>query len=195
MSSNSPSVSNLRVKSNLLSNRYQDELGLISVFELRDMRDRTLLGIDLNPSCPRKVTPEQLSQWTSHLFWGDRTISMDDEDRSLAWLELLAEQVFAEVPELEKQPNVEDAFELLYVTDGLQHADSHYREEASRMSERIRNVLKRDEFRYSDDQIDLRLHCIRGDLIFPTETTDVNRPVARRRPDPQPIHSIPAHNV
>jgi hypothetical protein len=196
MAGENATVSNLLVRSNLLSRGYQQEFSLISVFELRDIHGRApLLGINLDPSQPNKVSREQRAQWTAHLFWGDRTVGMHDEDRYRAWLELLAESVFGQVAELETQPEEEPAFELLYVTEHLQRVNSHHASRAAQMSARIRVVLKRDEFGYSDDQIDSRLRDVTGDKYCRTETADADQSAGRRQRDPKPLPSVSAHNI
>ena len=122
MNDQCPLLANLVIRSNLLSANYQAELGRVSVFELRDIRDRTGLGIDLNPSCPNKVTPRQQEQWRDHLFWGDRSVSLDDEHRRHSWMEALADQVFNRIEAFEERPDEEEGFELLYVTEQLRRA-------------------------------------------------------------------------
>lgn len=152
-------LSNLTVKSNVLTRGYQTDLALLSVFELKDIGRRApLLGISLDPSHPHKVTPAQLFQWTQHLFWGERAISMDDDDRWSKWIEVLAQNLGAQVGQLEAHPNEELAFELLYVADKLAHCDSR----AAAACRSIRGILRRDEFGYSDEEIQSRLVEITG---------------------------------
>src|SRR5271165_2424941 len=56
-------LSNIQLRSNLLSEDYPREMGRVTVFELKDIRRRNPL---LRP--PEAMTNAQREQWTRHLF-------------------------------------------------------------------------------------------------------------------------------
>jgi hypothetical protein len=168
------SLSNLHLRSNLLSLDYQQELARITVFEVKDTWRRCPLIRD-----PGRLTPEQRREWTDSLFWGDHSVSMADGDRARAWLELLAEALPAAVEELEAQPDLERAFEILVVTEQLRtvEMDSHYRSQGARWGDRVYEVLARDEFRLPRDLVDQRLAEL------------VGRPAPSKRRPARPVRS------
>jgi hypothetical protein len=152
-------VSNLQLRSNLLSPEYQREIRRVTVFEFKDIRER-----NPNLMSPDGLTEAQRQEWREHLFWGDRSVSMDDDDRARAWLELLAEGIPEAVAALETRPDLERAFEILVVTEllSLPQVESHYRTQAQAWGERVRAVLARDEFRLPRDIIDQKLAGLLG---------------------------------
>jgi hypothetical protein len=170
------SLSNLHLRSNLLSLDYQQELHRVTVFEVKDTWRRCPLIKD-----PDRLTPEQRREWTEHLFWGDRSVSLADGDRARAWLEMLAEAIPAAVEELEAQPDLEQAFEILVVTEQLRETemDSHYRSQAARWGDRVYAVLARDEFRLSRDLADQRLAELLGRPAPPKRARPARSAAAR----------------
>lgn len=152
-------LSNMQLRSNLLSVDYQEELDRVTVFEVKDTWRRCPLIKD-----PGRLTPEQRREWTEHLFWGDRSVSLGDGDRARAWLEMLAETIPAAVVQLEAQPDLEQAIEILVVTEQLRatETDSHYRSQATRWGDRVYAILARDEFRLPRELVDQRLAELLG---------------------------------
>jgi hypothetical protein len=113
---------------------------------------------------PDHLTEAQRQEWKEHLFWGDRSVSMSDDDRARAWPELLAEGIPEALAALETRPDVERAFEILIVTELLSspEIESHYRKQALVWGERVRTVLARDEFRLPRDLVDQKLAGLLG---------------------------------
>ena len=101
-------------------------------------------------------TEAQRQEWKEHLFWGDRSVSMNDDDRGRAWPELLAEGIPEALAALETRPDLERAFEILIVTELLSSPrfESHYRTPALAWGERVRAVLARNEFRLPRELVD-----------------------------------------
>jgi hypothetical protein len=153
-------LSNIQLRSNLLSEEYQREMSRVTVFEFKDIRRRCPY---LTP--PETMTEMQREQWRQHLFDGEGSVSMDDDERRRAWLERLAENVVGALASLEERPEVEQAFEILCVAEQL--ADpamgSLYAAHAAGWRDRARAVLARDEFRpLTPDMINGRLGIILG---------------------------------
>jgi hypothetical protein len=153
------SLSNLQLRSNLLSLEYQREIHRVTVFEFKNIRDR-----NPNLMCADNLTEAQRQEWREHLFWGDRSVSMSDDDRARAWPELLAEGIPEALAALETRPDLERAFEILIVTELLTSPliESHYRTQALTWGERVRAVLARDEFRLPRDLVDQKLAGLLG---------------------------------
>lgn len=147
-------LSNIQLRSNLLSVDYQQEMSRITAFEIENIWDR-------NPSLrnPHALDEKQQKQLRDSLFWGDRRVTLDDDDRRRAWGESLAERVEPTLECLESRPTLENAYELLVVTGQLCRADlnSIYRDKAIEWHQRVRAVLARDEFRLTPEMIDQRL--------------------------------------
>lgn len=180
-------LSNLVLRSNLLSGEYQQEIPRISVLEVKDIwrRNPMLRNED-------RLTSRQRQEWTEHLFWGRREAYMKDDGRTHCWIEVLANEMDHAVAALENRPEAEDAFELLVVTEQLRRywrledkPDSTNRVESEfagkvvevdDWNERIRAVLRRPEFHLSQSHIDDRLNQVLG---FPLE------PVSERPEVPQ----------
>lgn len=157
-------LSNVQLRSNLRSEDYQQEMGLLTVFEVKDIWRR-------NPMlrAPDALTPRQKEEWKDHLFWGERVVSLEDDDRGRAWLEALAESVEPALEAIEERPTYEEAFELLVVTEQLkaEALGSWYGPRAADWSRRTRAVLARDEFRLTPAIIDQRLAEILGLSVLP----------------------------
>jgi hypothetical protein len=113
---------------------------------------------------PDNLTEAQRQEWKEHLFWGDRSVSMNDDDRVRAWPELLAEGIPEELAALETRPDLERAFEILVVTELLSspQIESHYRTHALAWGERVRAVLARNEFRLPRELVDQKLAGLLG---------------------------------
>ena len=147
-------LSNIELRSNLLSANYQRETSRITAFEIKNIWDRNPNLIDHT-----SLTPSQQQELKERLFWGSTKVSLEDNDRSRAWVESLAERVEPALESLEGHPTLEDAFELLVVTGQMCRAEinSIYREKAIEWHRRVRGVLARDEFRFTPEMIDQRL--------------------------------------
>jgi hypothetical protein len=165
------SLSNLQLRSNLLSLEYQHEIRRVTVFEFKNIRER-----NPNLMSPENLTEAQRQEWRERLFWGDRSVSMSDDDRARAWPELLAEGIPEALVALETRPDLERAFEILIVTELLSspQMQSHYRTQALAWGERVRAVLARDEFRLPRDLVDQRLAGLLGVAV-------TSRPAERER--------------
>ena len=124
------SLSNLQLRSNLLSMEYQREIRRVTVFEFKNIRER-----NPNLMSPDNLTEAQRQEWREHLFWGDRSVSMNADDRARAWPELLAEDIPEALAALETRPDLERAFEILIVIELLSspQIESHYRTQARRL--------------------------------------------------------------
>ena len=153
-------LSNIELRSNLLSVNYQREMSRITAFEIKNIWDR-------NPNLTdhASLTLSQQQELKERLFWGSTKVSLEDNDRSRAWVESLAERVEPALDSLEGHPTLEDAFELLVVTGQMCRAEinSIYREKAIEWHRRVRAVLARDEFHFTSEMIDQRL-CQFSDL-------------------------------
>ena len=152
-------LSNLDLRSNLLSNEYQQEMRRVTVFELRDIYERCplLRGI-------RSHTAAQQRELDRSLFWGMQSVSMDDANRRRAWALHLLERLPAVVEAIEERPDLELAIECLCVAEQVADfgpSDEHAAHAAS-LSERIYVVLDRPEFRLSRELVDARLAEILG---------------------------------
>jgi hypothetical protein len=149
----------VQLRSNLLSLEYQREICRVTVFEFKNIRER-------NPNLisPDNLTEAQRREWKEQLFWGDRSVSLSDDDRARAWPELLAEGIPGALAALEARPDIERAFEILIVTELLtsSETDSHYRTQALVWGDRVRAVLARDEFRLPRDFVDQKLSGLMG---------------------------------
>jgi hypothetical protein len=159
-------IANLHVKSNLMSNDYQNEFRNVSVFELVDIKRRKpLLPISLNPSFYDNVTSAQRRQWDAHLFWGDKRVRMT-ETRRLRWLEAQARGLFAAFDEIVERLAEEQAFEILYVTEQLQRTSSDLAIQATQIGSRVLEILRGEVFGHSAATIEQRLAAIAGEPGF-----------------------------
>jgi hypothetical protein len=152
-------LSNLELRSNLLSNEYQEEMRRVTVFELRDICERNpiLRGI-------RPLTADQEREGDRSLFWGMRSVSMDDGDRHRTWAVRLLERLPGVVEVLEERPDLELAIECLCVAAqvaDLGPSDQHA-ERAASLSKRIYAVLDRPEFRLTRELVNARVAEILG---------------------------------
>jgi hypothetical protein len=151
------SLSNLQLRSNVLSEDYQRQLRRLTVFEIKNIRERNPMLIS-----PDDLTEPQRQEWREHLFWGERSVSLDDDDRRLAWIERVAQALEDAIASLEDRPDVEGTFEILCVTESLTSLDSHYAVKAEEWGQRARRLLGHTEFRLSPDMIEERLCEILG---------------------------------
>lgn len=145
-------LSNLQLRSNLLSENYQKELRSITPYEVKDIWRR-------NPMLKDSLTPKQQKEWTARLFDGDTSVSMSERDRGRAWFEQLAEQVEEVLVSLVDRADVEHTFEVLCVAESLAAPvlDSTYAAKAMEWAQRARAILGRAEFRLTPQMIDDRL--------------------------------------
>jgi hypothetical protein len=95
-------LSNLELRSNLLSNEYQQEMRRVTVFELRDIYERCPLLRGIRPH-----TAAQQRELDRSLFWGMQSVSMDDANRRRAWALRLLERLPEVVEALEERPDLE----------------------------------------------------------------------------------------
>lgn len=166
-------LSNLRVRPNLLSENYQQEMLRCSVFELRNIYER-----NPNLSAPG-LSPERQQEWRESLFWGDSP----PPPVETSWAEHLAGRLSDAVRELEEWPTLEAAFECLLIARQLYwtRSDGPARKEAEDWDRRVCAVLARDEFRHTPDMIDQRLESILGHKLVgpPRPTVPFAEPVSR----------------
>ncbi|MHC5540830.1 hypothetical protein ACYOEI_21625 [Singulisphaera rosea] len=168
-------IANLHVRSNLMSNDYQNEFRNISVFELADIKRRNpLLPISLNPSFYDYVTSDQQRQWNAHLFWGDKRVRMT-ETRRLRWLEAQALGLFAAFDTIEERLAEEQAFEILYFTEQLRRTSSNLAIQSTQISSRVVEILRGEVFGHSVSTIEQRLAAIAGEPGFRLERPNGNR--------------------
>src|SRR5436190_206410 len=127
LSMNNLGLSNLQLRSNLLTADYQNEMQRVTVFELKDLL-RRLTGFGRWDDHREKLTPQQRQELERSLFWGSTSVSMTDGDRRRAWLEKLAENIETVLVSLEDKADVEQLFEALCVAECLaaQGLDSTY---------------------------------------------------------------------
>src|SRR5262249_6226869 len=146
-------LSNLQLRSNLLTDDYQKEMDRVTIFELRDIVGR--LGFSRWDDHRDSLAPKQQEELKRSLFWGATGVSMADGDRNRAWLEKLAENVEPVLTSLEDRADVERVFEVLCVAECLaaQRLDSTYAAKADVWRQRARNILGRSEFRLSGHMI------------------------------------------
>lgn len=145
------SLSNLTVRSNLLSDDYQVEILLCSVFELRDTA-RRCENLDLKS----RLSPIQKQEWRQSLFWGEpvRVIRTD-------WATDFLKDLEESIQLLEESPDVEAVFECLVVLNYLDGTIS----EKEVWLERLHKVLERPEFEMTAELIEERLSEIVGRRI------------------------------
>jgi hypothetical protein len=168
-------ITNLHVKSNLMSNDYQNEFRNVSVFELADIKHRNpLLPINLNPSFYDNVTLAQRRQWDAHLFWGDKRVRMT-ETRRLRWLEAQAVGLFEAFDEIVDRLAEEQGFEILYVTEHLQRTSSNLAAQAAQIGARVLEILRGEVFGHSVATIEQRLAAIAGEPGFRLVSPHGNR--------------------
>ena len=97
----------------------------LSAIELHDIRRRSpLLPISFDPSNFLGLTPEQQREWRQRLFWGDSRVSMDDENRRLAWLERYASTMFHSLPATLTELDSEAIFERAFIAAELARSSS-----------------------------------------------------------------------
>lgn len=157
-------LSNLRLRSNLLANDYQDEMYRCSVFEIRDIWGRNQHLRD-----PGRLSRGQEKELERSLFWGRGEISLADGGRQTAWLRSLATRLDDAVHRLEEQPALEHAVEILIVARQLYRdvraEDSQARRQVIDWDRRVCAVLARDEFRLTPQEIADRLENIVGEPL------------------------------
>ncbi len=132
-------ISNLTIRSNLIegltrpsgvqerSQRMNAPLARISAQDLEELDQLSAYpshffdtrnlqrGIDGLP------TSEQREQWVSYLFYGDKTVSMKEEERLCKpWVEM-AEGVLATWDEMESHIDVELSMEYLCIFEAVKH--------------------------------------------------------------------------
>src|SRR5262249_22198233 len=92
-------LSNLRLIPNLVHPEYQRIFSRLSTIELYDIHRRNpSLPISFDPSRFEGLTPRQQDEWRQRLFWGDRLVSLYEENRGIDWLEHYAGGVFPALP-------------------------------------------------------------------------------------------------
>jgi hypothetical protein len=151
-------LSNLQLRSNLLSVNYQKEMTKVTAFEFKDILRRNELLIN-------ELTPKQREEWTARLFDGDTSVSMSERDRGRAWLEQLAERVEEVLGSLKDRADEERTFEVLCIAESLAAPglDSTYAAKAREWAQRARAILGRAEFRLTPQMIDDRLTQVLGE--------------------------------
>lgn len=153
-------LSNLHIKSNLIESFGDEVLIRLSAMDLSsismtnplmgnffDQRSR-YMGISKVP------THEQNAQWTARLFWGDRTVSLRDDERSLVSVQALATEVIPEWAIARSRLDLETAKEWLWLCVQIKFHRSHFQfEEYAQIENEIRDYLViREE--YDDLSID-----------------------------------------
>jgi hypothetical protein len=170
MNQASPSLSNLRLVPNLLREDYPPIFPRLSAMELYDIHRRNSnLPISFNPSDYQGLTAQQQSEYRQRLFWGDRSVSLDDEDRWVAWLELFARSALPCLRDTGRELDEEQLFELLYVAAELGRSRSPQVGQARDAVGLLCGVLKADRFGYTDEQIQGRLRQLLGDETYRLE--------------------------
>jgi hypothetical protein len=154
-------VSNLQLRSNLLTEGYQQEMRRITPYEVKDIWRR-------NPMVKDGLTLKQQNEWIAGLFDGDTSVSMSERDRCRAWLEQLAERVEDVLAALELRADVERTFEALCVAESLAAPvlDSTYATKARSWARRARAILGRSEFRLTPQMINDRLTEVLGESTW-----------------------------
>lgn len=108
-------LSNLIVGSNLLPEDYPAQLSRVSAGDLHDIKERNpSLHISFASPDYLGLTSDQVEEWRQHLFWGDRRVRLNSDDRFARWLQLAVlppSSVDEVLPSLEE----EGVFELLVV--------------------------------------------------------------------------------
>ena len=144
-------LSNVHVSANVLPGRYQEHFAQVSATDLYDiMRRCPLVGISFD-TVTGTLTPQQRAEWQAHLFWGDRSVSMAEEDRNTLWVLGLAERVFPSWSRERKSLDVEGAFEWLWLCTQLL-AQAHSRE-AERHNPRSHRPSAGGDARVTQDSI------------------------------------------
>ncbi len=174
-----PRLSNLQLRANLLSGNYQREMARLTAAEVRDIWSRNPNLRGLPP-----MTPDQRRQISDALFQGQRDVSMDDDDRRRAWLELFAQHLDEAVATL-GQDEIERAFEILCITEPLRVMDSAYAAQAAAWGDRVRAMLARPPLRLTRDQADQRLEVLLGILPVPEEQAGGSVPEPATGHDPR----------
>jgi len=109
-------LSNLTPKSNVLPlDTYQGDFSILSAMDLHDIRRRCPnIGVSFDPT-NGTLTPEQRQEWKAHLFWGDKVLTMAEEDRASWWPVELALAVLPLWQSVGKVVSVEEGIEWLWL--------------------------------------------------------------------------------
>jgi len=136
---------------------YQERFDQLSAMELRSIKDRMpLMPISFTPG-RYTLTPKQTAEWDARLFWGDRTVSMEADDRDTKWVRDMVQKGLRNWEEYRENLREELAFEWLWLFEELKAIDGEItREIETVIRELIKFLLDRN---YSEPTIHHRLHA------------------------------------
>ncbi len=156
-----PMISNLRPRSNLLPfKEYQRCMRAISALDLYDMKRRCPnLGIIFDPA-HYSLTPRQVQEWESHLFWGDTAISIGSGSRSTRWVDELQNELSNSWEQIRENLDEEVAFEVLLITDGLTSPQTGHAGQFQEIREHVLRFL--NGIGYTVEDIEERICGIEG---------------------------------
>jgi hypothetical protein len=160
-------LSNLVVKSNIIENCADEALERLSAIDLHSVSVRNpLIGRffdersrHLGFRIPTKIQNEQ---WTARLFWGDKTVSLEDADRGNAWIRNKADEIVPLWKQLKGNIDIEYAKEWLWFCSKVKYYDK-WKPKCDRIQTEIREYLKSRE-QFSDDAIDQLISNLEGKL-------------------------------
>jgi len=142
-------LSNLLVKSNLIEEKLSNEcLARISALELHSIDDRLPVRRKFFDESTRHnpnyilPTEKQNKEWDARLFWGDKKVSMEDEERRIFWLDELAAEVFPDWKKCRQKLNLEEAYEWGWLCLQLEKNESQRNLVARRILTEIQNFLQ-----------------------------------------------------
>jgi len=141
-------LSNLVVKSNLIEELSNECLARISALELRSIDDRLPVRRNFFDERTRHnssyilPTQKQNKEWDARLFWGDKRVSMEDEERRICWLDELAAKIFPDWENCRQKLSLEEALEWEWLCLQLEKNKSQWYPVARRILTEIQNLLQ-----------------------------------------------------
>jgi len=153
-------LSNLRISANILSKRYQRQLGSLSAVEMRSIHRRCpMLAISFDPSRYSGLTQAQIIEDQARLWWRSRSVSLADEERR-GWRGALARLLLPGREASFQALDEEAVFEVLWLAQGVSDGMGDISVIARRAERNLRERLRRQG--YADQDITQRLDSIGG---------------------------------
>ena len=130
-------LSNLVAKSNMIDWNKYGHFECCSITELMSIFNRCPLLITnpLDVINEDYLTEEQREQREQRLFWGDKKISMKDDNREEKWFEDLAQQAFPRWERVRTQLDIELAWEWLWFCEYVLCVSEKYSAKANNIIE------------------------------------------------------------
>ncbi len=158
-------LSNLLVKSNLIECFRDEVLVRLSAMDLSSIsKDNPRMGNFFDQRTRfmgmRKVpTQVQNAQWTARLFWGEQTVSLQDDGRASVSVHNLANEVIKEWSTARSKLDIETAKEWLWLCAQIKIHKSQHFTECQQVEKEIRDYLVSRE-RYDEVSIDELINAL-----------------------------------